>query len=83
MEHNVNVEGNAQQNRQANRNEAIFNTSRNVTKLMKTCAFIEKKVKEQTISIKEIQQQLTQLKSLVKAKERANYSLKRAGHEVT
>lgn len=43
---------------------------------------MEKSLKEQAISIKKLQEEMAKLKSTIKASQRNEYSLKRAGHEV-
>lgn len=62
--------------------EILSSTARNVNKLVKSCNAIEKVVKEQALSIAALQHELGQLKSTLKAKQRADYTLKKAGHEV-
>ena len=62
--------------------EVIVNTSRNVNKILQSCNAMEKNIKEQSLSIKAVQEEIAQMKSALKSKQRNKYSLKRAGHEV-
>ena len=46
------------------------------------CSGIEKNVKEQGLSIEKLQQEMIQLKSAIKIKQKGEYSMQSAGHEV-
>lgn len=69
-------------NSRVSANEVLCNVARHVNWLVKTCSTIEKTVKTQEISISEIKKEVKELRSSIKAKQRNEYTLKGAGHEV-
>ena len=62
--------------------ELLLNTARNVNRVLQLCTSMDRALKEQAISIKALQDEMAKMKSIIKAKHRSDYTIKKAGHEV-